>query len=240
MKSNQNEIEEWNSELEGLDALGRIHWAWDRFGVGLLTSTSFGLQSAVMIHLVRQVSTEIPIVFIDTGYLFPGTYQYSLTLQKQLGFKAQVFSARKSPAFQESEYGKLWEQGEEEMKKYNFLNKKEPMDRALKELGASAWLAGLRREQSSTRGNLPLIEAHNEIFKIYPILDWNGRETYQYLPKNQLPYHPLEGVGYESLGDWHSTKKISEVESPEDTRHGGHGRECGLHVDLPEGLDFTV
>ena len=120
MKSNQNELEEWNSELESMDALGRIDWAWDRFGVGLLTSTSFGLQSAVMIHLVRQVSTEIPIVFIDTGYLFPGTYQYGLTLQKQLGFKAQVFSARKSPAFQESEYGKLWEQGEDEMKKYNF------------------------------------------------------------------------------------------------------------------------
>ncbi len=240
MKSNQNELEEWNSELESMDALGRIDWAWDRFGVGLLTSTSFGLQSAVMIHLVRQVSTEIPIVFIDTGYLFPGTYQYGLTLQKQLGFKAQVFSARKSPAFQESEYGKLWEQGEDEMKKYNFLNKKEPMDRALKELGASAWLAGLRREQSSTRENLPFIESHNEIFKIYPILDWDGRKTYQYLPKNQLPYHPLEGVGYESLGDWHSTKKISEVESPEDTRHGGYGRECGLHVDLPEGLDFTV
>jgi len=66
------------------------------------------------------------------------------------------------------------------------------------------------------------------------------RKTYQYLPQNQLPYHPLEGVGYDSLGDWHSTKKISEVDSVDEARHGGHGRECGLHIDLPEGLDFNV
>lgn len=92
MKPNQNEIEEWNSELESMNTHGRIHWAWDRFGLGLLISTSFGLQSLVLIHLVRQVSTKIPIVFIETGYLFPGTYQYGLTLQKQLGFKAHVFT----------------------------------------------------------------------------------------------------------------------------------------------------
>ena len=111
------------------------------------------------------------------------------------------------------------------------------MDRALNELGASAWLAGLRREQTNTRENLPFVESHDEIFKIFPILDWDGRKIYQYLPKNQLPFHPLEGIGYESLGDWHSSKKISEVEYPEDVRLG---RECGLHVDLPKGLEFTV
>ena len=66
---------------------------------------------------------------------------------------------------------------------------------------------------------------------------WIGvtEKTYQYLPHNGLPYHPLEGVGYDSLGDWHNTKKISEVDSVEDTRHGGHGR-GGLHLELPEGL----
>ena len=70
----------------------------------------------------------------------------------------------------------------------------------------------------------------HEIFKKYPALDGNGLEMYQYLPKNQLAYHSLEGVEYESLGDWHSTKKISEVESPEDSRDGVHGDECGLLI----------
>ena len=240
MSPKPEEINQWNSELESLDAVGRIRWTWDRFGSGLISSTSFGLQSAVMIHLVRMVSPDIPIVFVDTGYLFPGTYQYALDLQKKLDFEALIFSARKSPAFQESEHGKLWEQGSEGMKKYNLINKKEPMDRAIKQLKVSAWLAGLRRNQSSTREDLPFIEVQNGVCKIYPILDWSDRDTYQYLPKNNLPYHPLEGVGYDSLGDWHSTKKISEVESVEEARHGGHGRECGLHEDFPEGLDFTV
>ena len=240
MKADLEELKFWNEELEQKDASGRILWAWEKFGTGLVCSTSFGLQSAVMLHLVRQVSREIPIVFVDTGYLFPGTYQYAIQLQKLLDFEAKVYSASKSPAFQEAEHGKLWEQGAEQMSKYNLINKKEPMDRALKDLESTAWLAGLRRGQSVRRETLPYIEIQNGVFKLYPILNWSDRETYQYLPRYNLPYHPLEGVGYDSVGDWHSTKKLSEVESAEETRHGGHGRECGLHVEVPEGLDFNV
>ena len=134
MKTNLVDVNEINLQLADLDAVGRIRWAWENFGAGLMASTSFGLQSAVMIHLIRQVSEEIPIVFIDTGYLFPGTYEYALKLQEKMNFKVKVYSAKLSPAFQEASYGKLWEQGKEGMTKYNWLNKKEPMDRALREL----------------------------------------------------------------------------------------------------------
>jgi len=240
MKSDLVDIDAANHQLKELDALGRIRWAWQKFGTGVVASTSFGLQSAVMIHLIREVSKEIPIVFIDTGYLFPGTYEYALKLQDKLGFKASVYSAKQSPAFQEASFGKLWEQGKEGMAKYNWINKKEPMDRALKETGAKLWLAGLRRSQASDRKNLNFLEEQNGVLKLYPILDWDDRKTYQYIPQNDLPYHPLEGMDYDSVGDWHSTRKISEVENVEDARHGGHGRECGLHIEVPEGTDFTV
>lgn len=240
LKANLKEIDLWNHELSSLDAPARIEWAIDKFGDGVVASTSFGLQSGVMLHLVTQTKTDLPIIFVDTGYLFPATYEYALTLQKELDFVAQVYSARMSAAFQESAFGKLWEQGAKGMSKYNFLNKREPMDRALSDLGATLWMAGLRKSQASTREKLPFIEQQNGIYKLYPIIDWDDRSTYQYLPKNNLPYHPLEGMGYDSLGDWHSTKKISEVEKKEDTRHGGYGRECGLHTDVPDGLDFTV
>ena len=223
-----------------MDPLGRIEWAIEKFGSSVVTSTSFGLQSAVMLHLVSQAEANIPVIFVDTGYLFPATYEYANVLQETLEFKAKVYSAKMSPAFQEASFGKLWEKGNTGMSKYNFLNKREPMDRALGELGARLWMAGLRKCQASSRESLPYIEEQNGIFKLYPILDWDDRTTYKYLPQNNLPYHPLEGMGYESLGDWHSTKKISEVENKEEARHGGHGRECGLHTDLPEGLDFTV
>ena len=234
------DVKKINLQLADLDAVARIRWAWEEFGAGLMASTSFGLQSAVMIHLIRQVSEEIPIVFIDTGYLFPGTYEYALKLQEIMNFKVKVYSAKLSPAFQEASYGKLWEQGKESMTKYNWLNKKEPMDRALRELETKVWMAGLRRSQASERQELNFVEQQNEVLKLYPILDWDDRSTYQYLPKNDLPYHPLEGMDYDSVGDWHSTRKISEVEKVEDARHGGHGRECGLHLEVPEGTDFTV
>jgi phosphoadenosine phosphosulfate reductase len=240
MNMNLVDVKKINLQLAGLDAVGRIRWAWEEYGAGLVASTSFGLQSAVMIHLIRQVSEEIPIVFIDTGYLFPGTYEYALSLQEKLNFKARVYSAKLSPAFQEASFGKLWEQGKEGMTKYNWLNKKEPMDRALQELDAKVWMAGLRRTQANERKELNFLEAQNGVLKLYPILDWDDRTTYQYLPQNDLPYHPLEGMDYDSVGDWHSTRKISEVEKVEDARHGGHGRECGLHLDVPEGSDFTV
>lgn len=240
MKAQFKEIDRWNHELASMDAVSRINWACGKFPNQIVASTSFGLQSAVMIDLVTRTSASIPIIFIDTGYLFPATYDYAKTLETKLSFTAHVYSAKKSPAFQEASYGKLWEGGKEGMAKYNSLNKREPMERALKELDTKVWLAGLRKSQAKSREQLPFIEKQNGVLKLYPILDWDDRATYQYLPKNNLPYHPLEGMGYDSLGDWHSTKKISEVEEREEARHGGHGRECGLHTEIPEGLDFNV
>jgi phosphoadenosine phosphosulfate reductase len=240
VKANNDDLTAENAELEKLSAQERIAWACDRFGDGLIVSTSFGLQSSVMLHLVLQASDQIPVVFVDTGYLFSETYEYAQTLGQKLGFKEKVYSAMPSPAYQEASYGKLWEQGKDGMAKYNFLNKKEPMDRALREFKATAWLAGLRRSQSEDRKNRPFIEKQGGVCKIYPILDWEDRKTYKYIPDNGLPCHPLEGMGYDSVGDHHSTNKVSESSSKEDSRHGGHGRECGLHLDLPEGHDFTV
>ncbi len=240
MKANNEDLAAENAVLEKLSAQERIAWACERFGEGLIVTTSFGLQSSVMLHLVLQQSDQIPVVFVDTGYLFPETYEYAQALGQKLGFKEKAYSAMTSPAYQEACYGKLWEQGKEGMTKYNFLNKKEPMDRALRELKATAWLAGLRRSQSEERKNRPFIEKQGDVIKIYPILDWDDKQTYRDIPQNDLPYHPLEGMGYDSLGDYHSTSKVSDSSSKEDSRHGGHGRECGLHVDLPEGHDFTV
>ena len=240
MNLTEPELKVINTEMESLSAEERIAWAWDRFGAGLVLSTSFGLQSSVMLNLVLKVSEEIPVIFIDTGYLFAETYRYALTVQERFGFRVRTYSAKMSPAFQEVAFGKLWEQGTDEMKRYNFINKKEPMERALNELGATAWLSGLRRSQSKDRGQRPFIESQDQVVKFYPILDWDDRQTYKYIPNNDIPYHPLEGMGYDSVGDHHSTNKIDPTQAAEDSRHGGHGRECGLHLDLPEGLDFSV
>lgn len=227
------------SELEGAAAIERVRWAYEQHGDKLVLTTSFGIQSAVMLHMVTSVIPDIPIIFIDTGYLFPETYRFAEELKERLDLNLKTYHPLKSPAHQEALYGKRWEQGLEGLGEYNRANKVEPMNRAVQELGASAWLSGLRRHQSSSREKRTVAEKQNKIWKVYPIIDWTDRDIYQYLTKNDLPYHPLWSEGYVSMGDWHSTTKLGIGMSAEDTRFGGLKRECGLH-DSNNGSDYQI
>lgn len=226
-------------DLESLSAVDRVRWAHESYGDQLVLTTSFGVQSAVMLHLVTSQVPEIPVVFIDTGYLFPETYRFAEELTKRLNLNLKIYRSQKSAAHQEAVYGKLWEQGLDGLDRYNKINKVEPMNRAVIELGAVAWLSGLRRNQSSTRENRPIAEKQNKTWKIYPILDWTDRDIYQYLTENNLPYHPLWDDGYVSVGDWHSTSKLGEGMHAEETRFGGLKRECGLH-EVTGGADYQI
>jgi phosphoadenosine phosphosulfate reductase len=103
------------------------------------------------------------------------------------------------------------------------------MQRALAELGARAWLAGLRRVQSSTRGHLNVVSEQDGRMKVLPIVEWTDRDVFAYLTKHGLPYHPLWEKGYVSIGDVHTTLPLTGEMTPEDTRFFGLKRECGLH-----------
>lgn len=156
-----------------------------------MLSSSFGIQAAVSLHLVNQIRPDIPVILTDTGYLFPETYQFIDELTDKLRLNLKIYRATESAAWQEARYGKLWEQGVEGIEKYNEINKVEPMNRALKELNAQTWFAGLRREQSGSRATLPVLAVQRGVFKVLPIIDWDNRTVYQYLQKHGLKYHPL-------------------------------------------------
>ena len=138
-------------DLEGSTAIARIQWAKNTYGDSLVMSTSFGVQSAVLLHLVTQQIPNIKVIFIDTGYLFPETYALAEELTKRLDLNLLTYRATLSSKEQEERYGKLWEQGEAGLDQYNKMNKIEPMNRAITELKAQAWLSGLRRQQSQSR-----------------------------------------------------------------------------------------
>lgn len=209
----------------------RVAWALENLPDTAFLSSSFGIQAAVMLHLVTSERADIPVVLTDTGYLFPETYQFVDYLTERLNLNLQVYRSPFSPAWQEAKYGKLWEQGQEGIKHYNTLNKVEPMTRALKELGAGTWFSGLRRDQSSTRADKQILEISRGTVKVYPIIEWNNRDVYQYLTKHDLPYHPLWDEGYVSMGDVHTTRKLEPGMTEEETRFFGLNRECGLHID---------
>ncbi|ATD08692.1 phosphoadenosine phosphosulfate reductase [Pseudoalteromonas piscicida] len=220
-----------NVLLSDKTAEQRVAWALENLPDTHFLSSSFGIQAAVMLHLLTQQQPDIPVVLTDTGYLFPETYQFIESLSERLALNLKIYRAKQSPAWQEAVYGKLWEQGEEGIKKYNTLNKVEPMTQALRELSAGTWFSGLRRQQSSTRADKPIVELSRGTVKFYPIIDWHNRDVYQYLTKFDLPYHPLWEQGYVSMGDVHTTRKLEPGMTEEETRFFGLNRECGLHID---------
>ncbi|WP_269526567.1 phosphoadenylyl-sulfate reductase [Coraliomargarita parva] len=227
------------AEIETASAVDRVRWACETYGDSLVLSTSFGVQSAVMLHLVTSLIPDVPVIFIDTGYLFPETYRFAEELTERLNLNLRTYHPLKSAAHQEAVFGKLWEEGLEGLERYNRMNKVEPMNRAIKELGASAWLSGLRRNQASSREGRSVVEQQNKTTKIYPIIDWSDRDIYRYLSENNLPYHPLWDQGYVSVGDWHSTSKLGEGMTAEQTRFNGLKRECGLH-EVTGGADYQI
>lgn len=225
--------------LESASADERVQWAVDTFGDGLILTTSFGIQAAVMLHLVTRLVPRIPVVFIDTGYLFPETYRFADELTARLKLNLHTYRSPMPPAEQEAKFGRLWEKGADGLERYNFMNKVEPMERAVREFRAAAWLAGLRREQASTRQDVRVVQVQNRTTKIHPIIDWTNRDVHFYLKKHDLPYHPLWEKNYVSVGDWHSSAPLEPGMTEEQTRFNGVKRECGLHE--PSGrVDFQI
>jgi phosphoadenosine phosphosulfate reductase len=223
------QVQETNAKLEKAPAEERVRWALDRFRPEIFLSTSFGAQSAVSLHLVTRQAPDIPVVLIDTGYLFPETYRFADLLVQRLSLNLKVYRPVLTPGWQEARWGKRWEQGLEAIQHYNQFNKVEPMQRALQELNARAWISGLRRQQAKSREELNVLALQNAVVKVHPIIDWTDRQIFKYLTLHDLPYHPLWEKGYVSIGDTHTTRPLEAGMTEEETRFFGLKRECGLH-----------
>ena len=226
---NSAQVEAVRPCLERKTAEERVEWVLDYLPQKFIMTSSFGAQSAVMLHLVTRFKPDIPVVLIDTGYLFDETYRFIDHLVDLLELDLHIYRPRLSPAWQEARFGRLWERGAEGIRQYNQMNKVEPMERALEELQARTWFSGLRRMQSDTRKDLAVLQHHGRAVKVHPIADWSNRDVHRYLKAHDLPYHPLWDKGYVSIGDWHTSRPLGEGMSEQDTRFFGLVRECGLH-----------
>ncbi len=229
-----------NTVLEGAPAEGVIAWAAELFGEGLVLSTSFGIQSAVMLHLATRVVPDLPVIWVDTGYLPAETYRFAEELRERLALNLRVVQSPLSPARMEALHGRLWEHDDvEAVQLYDRVRKVEPMQRALDAVGATAWLSGLRADQTDYRKTLPVVSRQDGRFKILPILRWSAKDVHDYLRAHDLPDHPLFEQGYATVGDWHSSRPLSaDDEHERDTRFGGLKQECGLH--LPDADPATL
>jgi len=228
----------FSQELAALRAGERVARLREKFGGNLVASTSFGLQSAIMLHLLAQHAPDVPIIFIDTGFLFPETYQYAEQLTHQLNLDIRTYHPTVSAARMQALWGNLWENGPEGAERYAMLTKIEPMNRALKDIGADVWISGLRRSQSSTRAERTFAEKQKKTLKVYPILDWADIQVDLYMRQHDLPPHPLAEQGYVTMGDWHSTLP-ADKDAAEASRFNGQKYECGLHL-ASNSPDFQI
>jgi phosphoadenosine phosphosulfate reductase len=223
-----------NRWLAERSAPERVAWAIEHLAGEHAVSSSFGAQAAVALHMGTRIRPDIPVILIDTGYLFPETYRFVDDLTARLSLNLKVYRPQVGIAWMEARHGRLWENGIEGIQRYNQLRKVEPMQRALRELGVRTWIAGLRRTQSTSRADIDFLELRDGRWKLHPLADWTDRDVWRYMAQHDLPYHPLWHQGYVSIGDIHTTRRLEAGMNEEDTRFFGLKRECGLHEDWSE------
>jgi len=234
------DVDQVHEHLQRVDAVSVVRWAHETFGDGLIMTSSFGAQAAVMLHLATRVVPDIPVVLLDTGYLFPETYRFAEHLRERLNLNLHVYQPRITAARMKALYGRLWEDEGGGLDRYHQITKTEPMSRAIQDLNATAWLAGLRARQTDHRSSLRVVEQQDGVYKVHPILNWSTRDVHQYVKAHDLPYHPLYEKGYASIGDVHSTRPITAEDKHERaTRFNGLRQECGLHVPSSQEEDAS-
>ncbi|MBO6755102.1 MAG: phosphoadenylyl-sulfate reductase [Roseibium sp.] len=188
--------------------------------------SSFGADSSVLLHLVSEIDPKTPVLFIDTGKLFPETRRYRDLLVARLGLTG-VRSEKPSPedlAASDPD-GVLWMRDTD---RCCHIRKVLPLERALD--GFSAWISGRKRHQSATRAALQVLEADNGRIKVNPLADWSADDILTYARDKDLPPHPLVAQGFPSIGCMPCTDKVAPGEDPRSGRWRGQDKtECGIH-----------
>lgn len=224
-------LAELNQWLAGRSARQRIEWALASLSGEHALSSSFGAQSAVALHLGTQARPDLPVILVDTGYLFPETYRFIDELSFRLSLNLHTVRPDPARAWKPASVETLEAQGVDGLDRYHQVHKVEPMQRALATLGVRTWIAGLRRDQARTRADIDFLELRDGRWKLHPLADWTDRDVGRYLAQHRLPYHPLWHDGYVSIGDVHGTRRWQPGMRAEDTRQFGLKRECGIHFD---------
>lgn len=190
--------------------------------------SSFGADSAVLLHMVAQIDRNLPVLFIDTLALFPETVAYQKELAAHLGLSnVQTITPDRAALFERDADGLLHRSDTE---RCCTLRKAEPLERALQ--GYDAWITGRKRHQAATRADLDRVELEPGTgrIRLNPLADWSAAQIGAYLDAHELPRHPLVARGYPSIGCQPCTSRVLTGEDPRAGRwRGTEKTECGIH-----------
>lgn len=230
------EVTQLNERFKGADIPEILGWLGTEFKKEVVATSSFQTQSLPLLHLMSLHCPEVKIFFLDTGFHFKETLEFVSKLRSDFGLRIETLRPLLSNDDFLEQYGGLY-QKDPEMCCY--LNKVEPMTRALK--GASAWISGVRHDQTKTRASMQLFNLQPDgILKICPIIDWNQKMIDDYITENSLPVHPLLSKGYRSIGCAPCSRPTLAHEDPREGRWSGTAKtECGLHEKYPHLFQAT-
>ncbi len=203
-----------------------IRWAVETFRPDVAMTSSFGAESACLIHMAIQVDPTISIRMVDTGFLFDETLQFMEELKKRYKLNISVFRTKMDVEQFKKDHADL----PPEHPDYCCGDYKvEATERAL--AGLRSWITGIRRSQATTRAQTPFVEVLSSgLVKVAPLAAWTPKDIHQYMTKNDLPYHPLWHKGYTSIGCWPCTQKPLDPNDPRSGRWAGQDKkECGIH-----------
>ena len=216
-----------DAELRDAHPLTILRRAYETFGDKLALVSSFGAESAVLLHLASQVAPSIPVLFLDTGMLFGQTLDYRKQLAATLGL-TDVRDLR--PAFTDlavhDPKSDLWRTSTDGC---CHIRKVLPLDRALGEF--KAWTTGRKRFHGGDRLRLAVVEESEGQIKFNPLANWGKAELDAYVAEHALPAHPLVAQGFPSIGCWPCTKAVEPGQDVRAGRWAGQDKtECGIHV----------
>lgn len=211
-----------------------LRWAAITYGSRLALVTSFQPTGIVTAHMLSEIAPRTPVLTIDTGLLFPETYQLMDALEARLNINLRRVRPRCSVEQQAAVRGPaLWQRDPDTCCR---LRKVEPLNAAL--TGFDAWIAGLRRDQSSGRAHVPVMKEDSQrpgMLKLAPLATWTEDMVWSYIHAYDLPYNELHDRGYPSIGCWPCTQPVQPGDDKRAGRWSGHAKtECGINIDLPE------
>lgn len=216
-----------NADLRAAHPREVIAEALARFGPRLALVSSFGAESAVLLHLAASVDRHIPVLFLDTGMLFAQTLDYRRQLAAELGL-TDVRDLR--PRFGDLALtdpdSDLWQRDTDGC---CHIRKVLPLERALD--GFDAWITGRKRFHGGERLRLPVVEEADGRMKFNPLASWTKAELDAYAARHALPAHPLVGAGFPSIGCWPCTDPVAGGGEIRSGRWAGSQKsECGIHT----------
>ena len=230
----RNQIEQWNTQLSSKKTSEILSWASHQFGRRLVFATSLGAEDQVITHLLAQTSPDVRIFTLDTGRMFPETYDLIEKTESHYNVKIEIFvpDRQEVESMVEDNGINLFHKTVELRKLCCHVRKVHPLQRALQ--GMQGWICGLRKEQSQTREDIAAIEwdTQNQLAKVNPLWNWTAAQVWQTIRECQIPYNPLHDSGYLSIGCSCCTRPVGPGEDIRSGRWWWENaglRECGLH-----------